>query len=103
MAEQATASKFTIPFTQYLKPDGRKQAVEFDVTTEMGEKAQVIIEYGWRFEVEELTTMEASLTVFDPEDEVDVSIEVVQNGPPVVPAVDRLILDAYQQLLGIKP
>ena len=87
--------RFTIPFTQYMKPDGRKVPVEFDVEDEAASKAMAIIEHGWRFEVEELTTMEASLTVFDPEEEINVAIRVVQNGPPVVEAVDDIINEAF--------
>ena len=88
--------KFTIPFTQYLRPDGRKRAVEFDVIGNVAEKAKAIIDHGWIFEVEELTTLEASLTVFDPESEVNVAIEVVRNGPPIVPAIDRIINEAHK-------
>ena len=91
--------KFTIPFTQYLRPDGRKRRVFFDVLGDVAEQSKAIIDRGWLFEVEELTTGEVSLTVFDPESQVNVSIEVVRNGPEVVSAIDRLVLISYNVLL----
>lgn len=82
---------YNIPFTQYFLPHGRKALMFFGVSDELGVQAQAIIDRGWRFEAEMLTTGEVSLTVSDPIEEIDVAIEVVPNGPEVVDAVTRLI------------
>lgn len=80
-----------IPFTQYMRPDGRAVPVRIARPVEIAEKAQAIIARGLCFECEHLTTGDVSLTITDP-DEGDVDIEVVANGPEVPAAVDRLIL-----------
>ncbi len=56
--------------------------------------AQEVIDRGLRFEAEMLTTGTISLTVFDPDTEEDVCIELCQNGPPLLDAVDKLVRDA---------
>ena len=83
----------TIPFTQYLRPNGRKQQVEWDGTDEQEKLASEFIARGGWYECEELSTGHASLTAcFIVDDEPqDIAIEVVMNGPAVVDAVDRLI------------
>lgn len=81
-----------IPFTQYLRPDGRAIPVTIDMPDEVHAKAIAIIAAGYRFEVEHLTTGHASLTIFDPGEEVDVAIEVVPNGPEVPEAIERMVL-----------
>jgi hypothetical protein len=80
-----------IPFTQYLMPDGRAKQVSIDRPDEIAAKAQQIIAKGYRFECEMLSDWQTiSLTITDP-DEGDVEIEVVENGPDVPLAVDRMI------------
>ena len=80
-----------IPFTQYLMPDGRAAEVSIDRPDEIAAKAQRIIAKGYRFECEMLSDRQTiSLTITDP-DEGDVEIEVVENGPDVPLAVDRMI------------
>jgi hypothetical protein len=79
----------TIPFTQYLRPNGRKRPVEIDRPEEIEAIAHRFIESGGRYECEELTTGHASLTAvkFDR----DVCIELCMNGPAVPAAVDALV------------
>lgn len=80
-----------IPFTQYLMPNGRQEAVVIDRPAPIAEKAQAIIAKGFRFECEMLSDMRSvSLTITDP-DEGDLEIEVVPNGPEVPVAIDRMI------------
>ena len=80
----------SIPFTQYLMPDGKK-AVTIDRPDDIAAKAREIIARGFRFECEMLSDRKSiSLTITDP-DEGDLDIEVVQNGPDV-PPVDRMVL-----------
>lgn len=82
-----------IPFTQYLRPDGRKRPAEIEMPDDIEALAFAFIERGGWFEVEELTTGHASLTachIVDGEPQ-DIAIRVVENGPPVVPAVEALV------------
>ena len=82
-----------IPFTQYMRPDGRKVPVTVERPAEIEVLAQRFIEAGGYFEVEHLMTGHASLTagfVVDGEP-MDVAIQVVENGPAVSAAVDELV------------
>jgi hypothetical protein len=82
-----------IPFTQYLRPNGRRRDVEIDRPSDIEALARQFIESGGRYECEHLTTEEASLTAVKEIDgeEQDVAIEIVPNGPEVPAAVDRLV------------
>lgn len=51
----------SIPFTQFLRPDGRQRATSIDRPAEVEGLAQHLRKVGVRFEVEELTTGEVSL------------------------------------------
>ena len=85
-----------IPFTQYLRPDGRKRPVSVEMPDDIEALAFAFIERGGWFEVEELTSGHASLTachIVDDEPQ-DIAIRVVENGPPVVPAVEALVREA---------
>lgn len=91
----------TIPFTQYLMPDGRKASVVIDVENDIAALAADIISHGFRFECEVLRTGQVSLTIFDPEEEDDIDIRVVPNGPEVIEAIDSLVREFHQR--GMKP
>ena len=78
-----------IHFTQYLRPDGRREPVTIDRPEEIAKLASLITDRGYRFECEHLATGHASLTIAGLDDDED--IEVVPNGPEVPAAVDRLI------------
>lgn len=78
-----------IPFTQFLRPDGRQVGVSIERPAEISNAALRIIERGYRFECEHLTTGHASFTIA--KDGEDHDIEVVSNGPDVPPAIDRLV------------
>ena len=85
-----------IPFTQYLRPDGRKRPVSIEMSEEIESEAQAFIEDGGWFEVEELMTGHASLTacrVVDDEPQ-DIAIRVVPNGPGIDTAVEELVREA---------
>lgn len=85
-----------IPFTQYLRPDGEKRPTAIDMPEDIEALAFAFIERGGWFEVEELTSGHASLTachIVDGEPQ-DIAIRVVENGPPVVPAVEALMREA---------
>lgn len=93
-----------IPFTQYLRPDGRRTPVEIDMPPEIETLAEEVIELGGRFECEHLMTGHASLTVAYRlnGEEQDIAIEVVPNGPEVPDAVGRLVKAAHAKLLSYK-
>jgi hypothetical protein len=86
-----------IPFTQFMRPNGRQVDVSIDRPADIAAKAQSIIDRGFRFECEHLTTNEVSLTIAGKDDDLD--IEICANGPGLVgPAVDRLIERAHAAL-----
>ena len=79
----------SIPFTQYLLPDGRKRYELVDRPQEIEDIANSFIANGGKFECEILTTGHVSFTAckFDR----DVEIEICTNGPDVLEAIDRLV------------
>lgn len=87
----------SIPFTQYLRPDGRQKLVEIARPAPVEAKARTILAAGYRFEAEHLAVPapfpDVSLTIADPAREEDVAIELCRNGPDVLAAIDRLILN----------
>jgi hypothetical protein len=88
-----------IPFTQYLRPDGRRVSVEIDRPAEIEQLASQFIAAGGRYECEELSTGHASLTAVHPNCEHgDCAIEIVVNGPKVSAAVDRVVQKSIKWL-----
>jgi hypothetical protein len=90
-----------VQFTQYLRPDGRPRATSFEVPDEVADLAAHVISKGYRFESEVLMTGHVSLAVCGPSLEEpgetdDIAIELVNNGPDVPPAVERLIREAHK-------
>lgn len=88
----------SIPFTQFLRPDGAVRSMRVDRPPDIEALVQRIIGFGYRFECEELATGQVSLTVTDPVEEEDIEVELSENGPPVLEAVDRLVRKAAAQL-----
>ena len=84
---------YRIPFTQYIRPDGRKKATAFEVTGATAVVARELIGKGCRFEVEVLSTGEVSMTSThdDSPDGRDLAIEVCENGPAIDDAIIRLV------------
>lgn len=80
-----------IPFTQFLRPNGRQIEVTIERPEVIEAKARAIIAAGYRFEVEELMDGTASFTISDGED--DVAMELVKNGPGVPATVDKLVTE----------
>ena len=83
----------SIPFIQYLRPNGRPVTISIERSPEIEAKAQRIITAGYRFECEQLGVLpplpDVSLTVSNGEQ--DVAFELCRNGPNVPAAVDKLI------------
>jgi len=86
----------SIPFTQFLRPDGRRVPVEIDVSDEVESLAEILVKAGCRFEIEELSTgmvnMECMLA------ECCICGELCPNGPQVPGAVEKLVRTAYRRL-----
>lgn len=68
----------------------------FPTTTDLAVKAKALIDRGYVFEAETLLTGTVSLTVADKEAEEDVAIELCDNGPEVVNAIEKLVESATQ-------
>lgn len=84
-----------IPFTQYLRPDGRRKSVEIIRSQPIMDKAEQIIAAGYSFEIEELSNGMISMTIsgYDPhiDEDGDVAHEICANGPDVPAKVDKMI------------
>lgn len=84
----------SIPFTQYMLPNGRRRAEKIDRPPEIEALAERFIAAGGRYECEILTTGLVSITaVFLVGNELqDIAIEVCpNNGPAVEDAVDFVV------------
>lgn len=93
----------TVPFTQYLRPNGRQRPVSIERTTEVATLAMKVRDAGFRFDIEELMTGHVSMTVESntPDAHGDyptIAHEICANGPDVHRAVDRLITAAYEHV-----
>ncbi len=93
----------SIPFTQYLMPDGEIRPVEIEMDNDIEEKAQALIKLGCHFNIEMLSTGLVSMTCEkdDEEDEL-IAIEICNNNPDVIKAVYKLVSDSYYQLITNK-
>lgn len=81
-----------IPFTQYLRPDGRPSDEGIEMSAEIEALAQRFIAAGGRYEAEVLREGTVSLTaVHDDAEEKDIAIELCPNGPEVDAAVEKLV------------
>lgn len=85
-----------IPFTQYMLPNGHTEPVftrdpKF-YTDEVYDKAQKILDAGYTFGVEMLTTGQISATIEDLKEEVDVEIRLASNDKMVSKKIAAMIL-----------
>jgi hypothetical protein len=100
--EGVLETAWKIPFTQYMLPYGRKKPnpyICFD--KDIAEKAQKILDAGFRFDIEVLSTGAVSATIGgqlqyapdeSPEDS-DVAMVLAFNGPDVPVKIDGMIRD----------
>lgn len=84
----------SILFTQYLLPDGKKVPIYIDMDIETEIKATILLENGFHFDAEVLSTGLVSFTCED--DEEPISIEICENGPMVENAIRNLIDNALE-------
>jgi hypothetical protein len=80
---------YVVDGVQYLRPDGRTKKVETDLPIKSEEYYIDMMASNCRFEIEELTTGEISVTISS--EEADVDIEVVGNGPDVQVAMVEML------------
>jgi hypothetical protein len=91
----------SIPFTQFLRPNGRRRPTTIERPQLIEDLASAIDVAGGRFTCEELSTGEVSVACeFN---DMDIAIEVCANGPPVEAAVDRMVKAAYKHITGLEP
>lgn len=79
----------TVPFTQYLRPDGRTRAVRIDRPDHIAQAADKIRSHGFKFTCEILSTGDISFAVCD--EFGDYLLMSCENGPRVPQTVDALI------------
>lgn len=96
-----------IPFTQYMRPHGRREPVEIAMPEELERLARALLNVGAIFEVEVLQTSHVSLECICGRDEdrdpIVLAHELCANGPAVPVAVDKLVRDAYAAKFGGLP
>lgn len=85
----------SIPFTQYLMPDGRKTKVTIDMPANVEQAAHALIEKGCHFDIEMLSTGMISMTC--EKDDDCLSIEVCPNDERVVAGVEKIVKSAAAQ------
>ena len=95
----------SIPFTQFLMPDGRARPVLFNgCTRETEAKAKFLIEHGYCFEIEMLSdfaTVSAEVVHrFKHPDLADEDPEVIagtitRNGPASTTGINEMVTQAY--------
>jgi hypothetical protein len=89
----------SIPFTQYLRPNGETRDESIERSPEIEKLALEAFEKGVRYEAEVLRTGQVSFTAMLDGDAI--AHEVVPNGPAVVDAVDRLVRATAERLKAV--
>lgn len=84
-----------IQFTEFVLPRGEKRNMHVKRPFAITQKAKHILALGYRFEAEILPNSKVSLTITS--DICDVCIEICNNGPEVLEAVDRLIMSFTEE------
>lgn len=83
--------EFEVDVIQYLMPNGRRRHCKTDLPVDVKPAYEDMQQHNCRFESEMLTTGEVSLTIYDPDSESDIDIEVVKNGPDIQTAMARML------------
>lgn len=91
--------EFWIPFTQYLRPNGERRLVKTQVDLETMEKAMEIFREDFRFEIEELSTGDISMTISDGLG--DYAWEICSNSDQVPVHVKKMIME-FDVKTGLK-
>lgn len=80
-----------ILFTQYIRPHGRAEPVKITLSPEIEAKAHKMLDQGFHFDIEILTTGEISMTCEHPSFDAPISMEVCNNDERVPDYVVKLI------------
>ena len=70
-----------IPFTQYMLPNGRQVATFFECEKGLDSKVREILDAGFRFTCEILST--GKIAVYISDEEEGFALEVCANGPEI--------------------
>lgn len=89
-----------IEFTQYLRPDGKTRQVWIEVPRKIQAKSDALINAGYHFNVEELSTGMVSMTCEQRSTENLISIRVCPNDKHVPENVWDLIKDSYSKIFS---
>jgi len=97
----------SIPFTQFLRPDGRRKPTSIDMDPKTEEVAAALIDAGIQFEIEELMTGKVSMecinyAIEDGEPGFLVANAICDNGPSVLVAVADLVTRAHERMFAQK-
>ena len=92
----------SIPFTQILLPNGRRREIIIDRSEEIEKMAHDIIDNGYRFEAEILTTGEVSFEVLkDMNDGPGIlGSDICNNELGVGEVVDKLVKNAFEAMMA---
>ena len=89
----------SIQFTQFLLPAGRQRKIEIDRPVEIEALATELVEAGNRFEIEMLNDYKTiSMTIEDDDEDgenIVRGMEIVENGPDVLNAIDKMVRAAH--------
>lgn len=80
---------YPVLFTQFLKPDGARTAVQTFVDDSLKTKVKNIRKSGFEFHIEILTTGQVSGTISD--NDGDYAFFVCDNGPEVPMNIEKMI------------
>lgn len=86
-------------FVQFLRPDGQQKINEIDMPPEIERMAQDLEDQDYRFEIEILADGMVFMDCCDVD--VELSNQLVQNGPGMKDAVAKLVRDAHEAARGI--
>ncbi len=86
-----------VRFIQFVRPRGRKRSIEIDRPVLIHEMYLDLIESGYRFEAEVLTTGAVHMDITHPDDEIPIANLVSENGPGLTAELDKMIKRAFQR------
>lgn len=79
-------------FTQYMLPDGRRKPIETEVSDDLRDKVQAILDAGLKFEIEILRNGMVSATICDHDNDMgDLAYSITSNGPAVTEGIEKMI------------
>jgi hypothetical protein len=82
-----------VAVTQFLKPDGIRRNLQIKLSRDYEKKAAQIINDGYCFECEVLSTLEVSFSISNGEE--DVYIEIAEKRPGALEALEKVIDDYF--------